>query len=100
MSTTIVRIVHLHSLSRENKMRKIQRSVRLSPETIAMVEEVSNSGMGMSWTHALELLVKQAHLVRSISVSDRDKLRVSCKNGKYAATYDKHEKKMIDFFLV
>lgn len=81
-------------------MAKIQRSVRLSQEAIDMVQEVADAGFDMSWTSALELMVKSGHLTRSISFQDRDKLRVSCKGGRYGDIYDKHERKMIDFFLV
>lgn len=81
-------------------MAKVQKTIRLSQDVIDMVQEVSEGGIGMSWTNALEIMVRSGHLTRSISVNDRDKLRVSCKNGKYSDIYDKHERKMIDFFLV
>ena len=79
-------------------MAKQQKTLRLSQAAITMVQEVFDSNEYSSWTDALEHMIRNSYAVHSIPDHERDRLRVSCKRGPYAEDYDKHERKMINFF--
>ncbi len=81
-------------------MAKQQRTLRISEETILMVENIAKNEFGNNFTAAIESMVKHSHLIRQIDEDDRDRLRVSSKRGPHGDIYDKHERKMINFFLV
>tara|TARA_R110000822_G_scaffold264899_1_gene388922 strand:+ start:185 stop:436 length:252 start_codon:yes stop_codon:yes gene_type:complete len=83
-------------------LAKQQKTLRLSETAIKMVQEVfdnKDNDYG-SWTDALEYMIRNSHAVHSIPFDDRDKLRVSCKNGSYSELYDSNERKMINIFWV
>lgn len=81
-------------------MKKIQKTIRVSQETIDMIKSVSDNDYNGNWTLALENMIKNSFAVMSIPEEERDKLRVSCRKGPYNSEYIKHERKMIDFFWV
>lgn len=51
-------------------------------------------------TAALEDMIKHSLVVRSVPEGDRDLLRASARRGFAHDVYEKHERKMIDFYLV
>jgi len=81
-------------------LAKQQKTLRLSETAIRMVQETFDNKENDygSWTDALEYMIRNSHAVHSIPSNERDRLRVSCKRGPYADDYDKHERKMINFF--
>ena len=67
-------------------MAKQQKTLRLSPTAIRMVQEVFDNKENDygSWTDALEYMIRNSYAVHSIPSHERDRLRVSCKRGPYA----------------
>lgn len=81
-------------------MAKEMKNFRLEAELLDGLACVAELDFNGNMTAALEDVIKHSLLVRSIPEGDRDRLRVSAKRGAFSAEYDKHERKMIDFFLV
>lgn len=81
-------------------MAKEMKNFRLESELLDGLACVAARDFNGNMTAALEDVIKHSLLVRSVPEADRDRLRVSAKRGSYSEEYDKHERKMIDFFLV
>lgn len=81
-------------------MAKQIKNFRLDTELLDGLSKVAAEEFNGNVTAALEDMIKHSLVVRSVPEGDRDRLRVSAKRGAFSAEYEKHERIMIDFFLV
>ncbi len=79
---------------------KVQKTIRVTQETLDKINDVAKREYGGNFSVALENMVKNSFAVMSVSEDERDQMRVSCRRGPLGDVYEKYERTMIDFFWV
>ena len=81
-------------------MAKSVKSFRIEDQMHSDLVSIAEQHYNGNATAAIEEAISHLLLVLSVPEGERDLLRVSSKRGCHSETYEKHERKMVSFFLV
>ncbi len=81
-------------------MAKSVKSFRIEDQMYNDLLSIASEHYNGNATAAIEEAISHLILVLSVPEGERDLLRVSARRGPYKDTYEKYDRKMIDFFLV